>query len=321
LSHSQRGFTLIEVIVSMVILSFLSLFTVQSIQKALQTKSKVQKDIDKNSTLRDALRIMERDINMAFNYRDVNIELYNEAQKYRQQQAQKQSGVPQGTQTGTPSPNQALTPAQQAANNDPTRFQLKTEKIFTQFLGEPQALSFTSLSNVRMMEDTPMSSQAEIGYSLKPCRRRSNQEQSSQCLWRRVDNYFHDDITRDGQETVLLENVKEFKLRYLGPGRDDEWVDTWMTNERGDDQTKGRFPYAVEITIEIKNDSSKAKDKSLRMTTVAEISNPNNPPDPEDPNNPNGQQPNGINNGQNNNVTQGVPASQAPDSNGNTVGH
>jgi len=302
----------------MVILSFLSLFTVEAIQKALHTKTKVQKDIDKNSGLRDALRIMERDINMAFNYRDINIELYNEAQKYRQQQAQGQgaNGQPQGTQTGTPSPQGGLTAAQMQANQDPTRFQLKTEKIYTQFLGEPKALNFTSLSNVRMMEDSPMSSQAEIGYSLKPCRTRSNQEQSSNCLWRRVDNYLHDDITKDGQETVLLENVSEFKLRYLGPGRDDEWVDTWMTNERGDDQTKGKFPYAVEITIEIK--AEKGKDKPLRMTTVAEISNPNNPPDPTDPNNPNNLNPNGQQpgspNGQNfnNNVTPSTPASQTP---------
>lgn len=296
--RNRRGFTLIEVIIALVILSFLSLFTVQSIQKALQTKAKVQKDIDKNSTIRDALRIMERDINMAFNYRDINIELFNETQKARQKRGA-------GTGTTSPAAGAPVPPVPPVPTNptDPNKYALKQEKIWTQFIGEPNSLDFTSLSNVRMQEDSPISQQAEIGYKLKPCRRRSTQEQSSQCLWRRVANYFHEDITKDGQETVLLENVKEFKLRYLGPGRDDEWVDTWITNERGDDQTKNKFPYAVEITLEVKDPSPKAKDKTLRMTTVAAIRNPNNPPDlnnPNDPNNPNNpNNPNAMGGGQN----------------------
>jgi prepilin-type N-terminal cleavage/methylation domain-containing protein len=277
----RGGFTLIEVMIAMVILSFLSLFTVEAIKKALQTKQKVQKDIDKSATVRDALRIMERDINMAFNYRDINIALYNMTQKQRQKDAQTKN-VPGQTQNTPGQPNPPTTPGQPpgaAAPVDPNKYKLKTEKIATQFIGEPHALSFTSLSNVRMMEESPISSQAEIGYELKPCRRRSTQEQSSQCLWRRVANYIHDDITKDGQLTVMLENVTEFKLRYLGPGREDEWIDTWITNERGDSQTQGKFPYAVEITLEVKDPTPQAKDKPLRLTAVAAIRNPNNPKD------------------------------------------
>lgn len=257
----QLGFTLIEVLIAMVILAFISVFSVQSIQRALKMKTKTQRDIDKNSTVRDALRVMERDINMAFNYRDPNIELYNLAQKKREEDAKNLTNV-------NPPPPPP----------DPNRFARKNPpKIVTQFIGEPEALSFTSLSNVRLSEDSAISSQAEIGYRLKPCRRRSTQEQSSKCLWRRIANFIHEDITKEGQETVLLENVIDFKLRYLGPGRNGEWVDTWITNERGDDQTKGKFPYAVEITIEVKDTSANANDKSLRMTTVASVRNPNNP--------------------------------------------
>ena len=301
-----RGFTLIEVVIAMMILSFLSLFTVQSIKRALQTKAKVQQEIDKNSTVRDALRIMERDINMAFNYHDVYIELYNMTQKQRQTKAATPQ-PPAAPVPGQPPPPPAQPPATPL---DPAaaaaKYQLKTEKIYTQFIGEPQSIDFTTVSNVRMMEDSPISSQAEIGYKLKPCRRRSNQEQSSQCLWRRVANYLHDDITRDGQETVLLENVKEFKLRYLGPGREEEWVDTWITNERGDDQTKGKFPYAVEITLEVKDPSPQAKDKTLRLTAVAALRNPNNPIDPaKDPNAP--QNPN-----QNPNQNPAIGTTSAP---------
>lgn len=282
-----KGFTLIEVIIALFILSFLSLFTVQAIQKALQSKAKIQKDIDKNSTLRDALRVMERDVNLAFNYRDAYTMLYNQAQDSRRQLALQGSGPGQGsgtTPSGTTSaggpggftPQPATNPAL-PRQIDETKYKKKLEdKVKTQFIGESESMNFTSLSNVRMMENQPISSQAEIGYHLKPCRRRSDQEQSSKCLWRRVSNYLHEDITKEGDETVLLENVMEFKLRYLGPGKEDEWIESWMSNERGDDQTKGKFPYAVEITIAVKDPKPDAKDKVLRMTTVAAIRNPNN---------------------------------------------
>src|SRR5262249_31609314 len=97
-----------------------------------------------------------------------------------------------------------------------------------------------------------------------------------------------DDLTKGGEDTVLLENVEKFELRYLGPKHEKEWVDTWLTNERGDATTKGVFPYAVEVTIEVL-DNNKEKDKPLRMTMVAAISNPNNrpPTQSQDHNNPN----------------------------------
>ncbi|MBX3022406.1 MAG: prepilin-type N-terminal cleavage/methylation domain-containing protein [Bdellovibrionales bacterium] len=288
---NTRGFTLIEIMIAMFILAFLSLFTVQAIQKALQTKSKVQKDIDKNSTLRDALKVMERDINLAFNYRDIYAQLYNDAQDERRKKALQPASPgssPAGVPGGGVTPPPSAVPVQ-LSPEDELRFKKKDTRIWTQFIGEPEQISFTSLSNVRMMEDSPISSQAEIGYHIKACRRRSTQEQSSKCLWRRISNFIHEDITKEGEETVLLENITEFKLRYLGPGKDDEWLDTWITNERGDDVTKNTFPYAVEITIEVKDPDPKAKDKSLRMTTVAAIRNPNNKPKPQDPADPNAQ--------------------------------
>ena len=264
---SNRGFTLIEVIIALVILSFLSLFTAESIQRELKMKTKVQGDIDKNSTLRDALRIIERDLNMAYNYHDVYIDLYNQAQDERKKRSQAKAAKP---------PASGPTPATPAAPVDSTGFEHKVEKVYTQFIGENEKLDFTSLSNVRMMEESPISQQAEIGYQLKPCRRRSDQEQSSNCLWRRIANFLHEDITKDGQETVLLENVTEFKMRYLGPGKEEEWATMWISNDRGDGATKGKFPYAVEVTLAIKDTSGKSKDKELRMTMVAAIRNPNN---------------------------------------------
>ena len=278
-----KGFTLLEVVIAMMIMAFLSLFTVEAIQRALKTKGKVQKEIDKNSTLRDALRIMERDINMAFNYRDVSIELYNKTQEAREK-ASKSTATLEPQKAGESIADfqkrqQAFQLQQQQAaqGTDPNKFKKKEDKIVTQFIGEAEELSFTSLSNIRLSEGSKVSSQAEIGYKLKSCRRRSTQEQSSKCLWRRVSNYLHEDITKHGEETVLLENVSEFKMRYLGPGKQEEWVDAWISNDKGgDDSTKNKFPYAVEITLAVLDRSGTEKDKVLRMSAVAAIRNPNN---------------------------------------------
>ena len=280
--RKSHGFTLIEVIIAMVLLSFISLFTVEAIQRALKTKTKVQGEIDKNSTVRDALRIMERDINMAFNYHDVYIDLYNQAQDERKKRAEAAANKPKTPPTPgpTPTPTPAPTPTPQPGQPvDPASFAHKTEKVYTQFLGDSESLDFTTLSNVRMMEESAISQQAEVGYKIKSCRRRSNQEQSSKCLWRRVANYLHEDITKDGQETVLLENITEFKLRYLGPGKEEEWASQWYSSEKGDGVTKGKFPWAVEITLAVKDTSAKLKDKELRMTMVAVLRNPNNKKD------------------------------------------
>ena len=276
-----NGFTLIEILVAMVILAFLAVFTSQSIQRALKDKVKIQAQTDQNATLRDALKVMERDINEAFNYRDVAIELYNKTQQERKKkagQSKKQKDPKDPNDTNQQDQQQLQQTVQDPNKPDPYAPKEDPQKGFTQFWGEKEKLNFSSLSNIRMSEDAQMDTQAEIGYFLKNCRRRSTQEQASNCLWRRVSNYIDEDIDKGGEETVLLENVESMTFKYLGPGKDDEWIDTWISGQRGDDLTKGKFPYAVEITITVKNPGNQ-KEKSLTMTSVAAIRNPNNPPD------------------------------------------
>jgi prepilin-type N-terminal cleavage/methylation domain-containing protein len=275
----MKGMTLIEVMISLLILSFIAIFTGQSIRNALNSKTRIQKNIDVQGSLRDALSVMERDINLAFQFRDPNISLYNAAIQQREknlQEQQKGGAKPPPAQAqngmggGFNNPFSDTPPAEKLAP--------RPVRVLTQFVGEKDKLSFSSLSNVRLRADDPSSSIAEIGYSLKNCRRRTSQEKSSSCLWRRVSPMLGTDITKGGSETVLLENVEDFQLRYLGPGKPDEWVDFWASNERGDDTTRFKFPYAVEITLEVSDptQTNGTKKRTYRMTKVAEIRNPNN---------------------------------------------
>lgn len=275
---TQKGMTLLEVMISLAILSFLAIYTGNAIRNALSSKTRIQKNIDINAALRDALEVMERDINLAFQFRDPNTALYNQAVEEREQRLQKeQQDKNKDGGKGNPPPATAG-PAFGQTTPQFEKIEKKPIQILTHFVGEKEQISFTSLSNVRMRANDQTSSIAEIGYYLKNCRRRTSQQKSSSCLWRRVAPIIGTDVTKGGAETVLLENVENFELRYLGPGRAEEWVDFWASNERGDDTTKFKFPYAVEITLAISDPNVKSgqKKKILKMTQVAAIRNTGN---------------------------------------------
>lgn len=271
---NARGFTLIEILVSMAILAFISLYTYQSIERGARMKVKVQKDISRYSSVRDAMKVIERDINLAFNYRDINIDLYNEVGKARAEAANKPQQPNPAPIPRQPNPTPTPQPPQQ-----PKTFTPKENKVLTGFLGGPNDLNFTSLSHIRSGGDIKDSDQAEIGYFLKDCRNRTNKKWQSQCLWRRDTPIIDDDLEKgtegSGVEQVLLENIVRFELRYLGPEKPEEWVKQWYTNEKGEEYQRGKFPWAVEVTIETQNKNDKA-DKPVAMTMVVPLRFSNN---------------------------------------------
>jgi len=247
----KLGFTLLEVMVAIMIMATMSILTAQTIQRAIRTKTKIQIQIDRESILRNALRIIERDINLAFHYRNITTELHDEMRKIRAK----------GTKPPPPSSNQPeATPPPE----------------FTQFLGRSDNIHFSSMNNIRMLKDSQESNLNEVGYFLKSCKSRVDPGKSSQCLWRRTSTYIDDDVSTGGPEFVLLENVSGFDLKYFGEGKE-EWNSTWETDERGDVATKGNFPLAVEVTIEVNN-----KGRKDSLSTVIPIRFPNNPEKPEE---------------------------------------
>jgi prepilin-type N-terminal cleavage/methylation domain-containing protein len=274
-STDSSGFTLIEIMIAIVIMSVLSILTAQAVQSAIQQKTKFQGDIERDAAIRDAMRVMERDVNMAFHHRDFTTEMLNQIQ----------TDASKATPTATP-PSAGVAPAPTAAPATaptPAGTPRKPPPEYTAFIGKEQSLDFTSLSHVRTTRDSAESDQAEIGYSLKTCKSQlaaSKAGSTSQCIWRRVSPILDEDVTKDGTETVLLENVQEFKMRFLGPGHED-WLDHWDTTQ-GEASMKDTFPYAVEIYVKAFNKND-PKDKPVAMTMVVPLRFPNNAP-AQDPN-------------------------------------
>ncbi len=286
---SSQGFTLLETMIALALLSILALASSRSIQGSLRSKKQIQGKIDRQSLVRDGLTVMKRDIEKAFHYFDFHVELYNESYKERISRCEanrnKSTSNNTGTGTDTDTGSSSSTPSstQNANTPDPCAklkedFKEKKQTVLTHFVGDNDSLHFTTKSNIRPSLDSPQSDLAEVGYYLDSCKSRITRKSVSQCLWRRSSAYIDDDVTKDGKKMVLIENIDRFELKYLGPGKqENEWVKNWFTNEKGDAVTKDAFPFAVEITLGVKEKiKNSSKGKKFAMTVVAPIRFPNN---------------------------------------------
>ncbi len=254
--RSRAGFTLIEVLLSITILATLSALAARSISQAVASKAKLQSQIDDVSKMRDALRLMERDINLAFHHKDDELELLTLLNK---------KNVPLVKAGTIPTPTNPP-PPREAERKDPS----------TNFMGAEDQMSFVTMNNARMMKDSRQADFMEVGYALKSCHSASG-KQSSNCLWRRSSPVVDDDVTTGGDEVVLLENVTEFSLKYIGIGKQD-WVSSWKSDKGGDAVTKNSFPKAVQISLTVQKPAADngAPGKKYSMQIVASIHFPNN---------------------------------------------
>lgn len=274
---NNRGFTLIEVMITITILGTMTVLVAQAIQQSIKTKAKLSNQIDDVSHMRDAVRLIERDINLAYHYRDIEKEMVMLIRKQNQnQQQQGQPGqpgqFPGQPGYGQPDPNQNQL---QDPNSPPREVPRKDPE--THWVGTNDTLNFVTMNNARTVRNTVQADVVEVGYSLKECRSLRPGNEASKCVWRRTSPYVDLDVTKGGDEVVLLENVTEFKFRYLGKGKQD-WANEWRTDAQGDAVTKGKFPQAVELSVTVeRKDSGKAKKYSMQL--VIPLHFPNNQED------------------------------------------
>lgn len=255
LKKSNRGFTLLEVILAITILSTLTVLSTQAISRALKARTKIQAEVDDVSALRDSMRMIKSDINLAFHHRDFEKEI--------QDIVNKKSAAP--LKPGAPNPPQAASPQRQTKRQDPV----------TDFVGTDTEMNFITLNGGRTVSNIQQADFVEVGYTLKSCNNLTT-KQASQCLYRRTQGLLDDDIKTGGNEIVMLENVTEFKLRYIGETKQD-WVSQWNSTVNSSDAgTKGLFPDAVEVSLSIEREIEK-KQRTYSMQFVIPVHFPNNP--------------------------------------------
>lgn len=282
--NSRQGFTLIEIMIALIILSGLSVLIGQSVRSGLDSKKRIQRQIDDESAVRDTVRLMASDFGAAYHHRDLAIKLYNQVLEARKRKATGQgdpgaSPAPGGVApvpTPVPTPNPNLPPDPLAMATP-----FPSPKPRSQFIGEADRVAFTVSNHVRRFVDAKESDLAEVGYSIRSCgadegvegRKKSQGNYRTTCLVRRESSLVDEDPTTGGTETILLLYVAEFKLRYIARDRT-EPLETWHSKQG--DETSGRFPDAVEIQLTV-HDKEDPNSKPIKMNYVAPIRFPNNP--------------------------------------------
>ena len=244
------GFTLIEVMISMVIMSMLTVLVSTSIRTAVQNKKKLEARMASETMLYDSLRVLKLDIERAFHYQDVFFEIENLALQQLQQEQNKKN------------------PNQKEDNQRTPPVQL------TQFLGEAGSFHFTALNHFRTKYNAPESDQMEVGYYTDGCEKR-NGKGSTQCLWRRSTPQIDDEVDKGGAKVVVAENVSLFKLEYRSNKENDDWVSQWRSDNKGRADHRNRFPHFVKIEIEIEDKTDKEV-RPVKQKVVFQILFPNN---------------------------------------------
>ncbi len=248
---SRRGFTLIEVMISMAIMAMLTVLVSQSIRSAVQNKKKLEARMAAETTLYDALRVMKLDIERAFNYQDVFFEIENIA--LQQLDAEK--------------------PKNQNGQTD-QREQRPPPIKLTHFLGELSSVHFTALNHYRTKYNAPESDQMEVGYYVDSCERPDG-EGTTKCLWRRTSPLIDDEVDQGGAKVVVAHNVTRFELAYRSDRENEEWIKQWRSDNKGRNDHRNNFPHFVKVDLEIEDEKSK-KARAVQQSIVIQIAFPNN---------------------------------------------
>jgi general secretion pathway protein J len=109
--------------------------------------------------------------------------------------------------------------------------------------GHGSRLDFTSFSHRRLYRDAHESDQNELGYFLAE-HRDEETRQTHRVLVRRESRRIDEDPETGGQQMILVDEVREFELRYLDPSTT-QWVDGW--DSQGTEMN--RLPTQVRIRL------------------------------------------------------------------------
>lgn len=267
----NQGFTLLEVLLSITILATLMVLAGQTLKRATQHKSRIQSQVDDVSRMRDMIRLLDRDINLAYHHYDFEKAIEEEVKKKQKASTQTPNNN-SAINPNNPTPPPVIAPIVDPTSQEPPREAPRVDPT-THFVGAEDNLNFVTLNNARTIRNEKQSDMIEVGYSLRECKS-ADGKRSSKCLWRRSSGVVDEDVTKGGDEIVILEDVTEFSLKYIGKGKQD-WVKDWNTGPGGDGATKNNFPLAVEISVTIeKGEENKKKKYSTQI--VSSLHFPNN---------------------------------------------
>ncbi len=268
----SEGFTLLELILAFGILSLMTITIATATRQALRTRQKVQEKVAEMSQVRDALKIIQRDLELAYHARDLEAEVQAEVKKLKNKNpSNPNSNNP--TDPSAPPPVAGIDPNTGAPTTASDKVNPYRKNPETDFIGKESEVYFATKNAPVFLENAPQADFAKVGYQISSCRKPGSNNPSSNCLIRRYSALVEGDITKTDSGTVLVENVTNFKLRYYGAGKQD-YVSSWSSKDVDASMMK-KYPESVEITLEIAHGEGNEK-RTTSMQITAQVRFPNN---------------------------------------------
>jgi prepilin-type N-terminal cleavage/methylation domain-containing protein len=238
-ARPDAGFTLIEVIIVLVILVFISLGIYQMTTETFKLRNSLANEGEFTNSVRMAMDVVNRDISGMFS---------------------PVLSKPEPAPSTTPNPQAIQDQAALAASD-----QGKTSEFWlgatdssglrlSRFVGTASRISFISVSHVRIYRDKPESDFAKISYELVADPDYTEAPGTSALI--RIENpdAFDDDDRRSEKQATrypILHGVNKLRFRFWRKdkgGEQGKWETTWDTER---EEFKDKYPDIVEVTIEV----------------------------------------------------------------------
>lgn len=254
--RGEQGFTLVEIMIAIVLLSIISLSIAQSTRQTFRLRAVIQIEGDFYNSIRLAMGILERDVSMLFS--PLPLSPYwkpaNAASAVPAEESGNfvQDGAPGGFNPGA-AVDAELQQLQASELGQTTDFWLgakdKTGIRGSRFNGTDSKLSFISASHLRLYKNAPESDFAKIRYELREDKEEDAQK-DTRVLVKIEDANVFDDVEKKVKMTKvypLLRGVKTFALRYYRADKK-SWDKSWDNSK---DDLVGKYPDLVEVTLEV----------------------------------------------------------------------
>ena len=244
---NKKGLTLLEVLITLSLFTFISISLVRMTKKTTEYKKKVTKSIKNTRYSRNVLQIIRKDIRNIFYTKDMNALTHVLWRKENQKNANRNPKKP----TEKASQKQIEQQSKLKAFKNTVESYLFTSIPFSGgIIGKTNSLHITSLSNTHNQESDKNSDQSTITYYLKPCKDRENKKEESSCLWRKFSLVINQELDnlKDYDEVVLLEKVKKFQILYY-----DKFSNEWLREWKIGPNEKNFLPSSILIEIEFED--------------------------------------------------------------------
>jgi prepilin-type N-terminal cleavage/methylation domain-containing protein len=243
-ARDSSGFTLIEVIIVMVILVFISLGIYQLTTETYRLRESLAAEGEFHNSIRMAMDVVQRDVSAMFS-----------PILSRPEPAPSPSAAPNSPASFQS--QQELAALAASDQGKTSSFWLgATEKSglrASRFVGTATKMSFISASHIRIYRDRPESDFAKVTYELV---RSDYKEFPDTFALLKIANpdAFDDDDRRSDKNAgryLLLHGIKSLRFRYWRKDKDNgigKWETSWDSDK---EDFREKYPDKVEITLEV----------------------------------------------------------------------